>query len=247
MAPASQPEWHFEFSGGVPSKLVWQTQAGHSYDLQFTMDLAGWYQVSGFPKIGSGAPMEYPFTPGARGFFKITSSPSTDPTGVFFSEYVEGSGINKALEIFNGTAAAIDLGAGVWDIQIFHNGSPSPGVTIALSGVVNAGDVFVMAHTFASSELVGLADHSDPSVDFNGDDAIVLRRNGVVIDVIGQVGNDPGSEWGSGAVSTADNTMRRKAGVVAGDPEGADPFNPADEWDGWPVDTFSGLGTHGGP
>jgi hypothetical protein len=33
------------------------------------------------------------------------------PTDLFFSEYVEGSGFNKAVEIFNGTGAAIDLGA----------------------------------------------------------------------------------------------------------------------------------------
>ena len=33
---------------------------------------------------------------------------------------------------------------------------------------------------------------------YNGDDAVVLRKGGAVVDVIGQVGFDPGSEWGSG-------------------------------------------------
>ncbi len=32
---------------------------------------------------------------------------------------------------------------------------------------------------------------------FNGDDAVVLRKGTTVIDVIGQIGFDPGSEWGS--------------------------------------------------
>ena len=45
---------------------------------------------------------------------------------------------------------------------------------------------------------------------FNGDDAVVLRRGSTILDVIGQVGLDPGSEWGSGLTSTADNTIRRK-------------------------------------
>ena len=32
------------------------------------------------------------------------------PTELFFSEYIEGTSNNKALEIFNGTGAPIDLG-----------------------------------------------------------------------------------------------------------------------------------------
>ena len=31
---------------------------------------------------------------------------------------------------------------------------------------------------------------------FNGDDAVALSYNGVNIDVIGQIGFDPGSSWG---------------------------------------------------
>ena len=34
------------------------------------------------------------------------------PTELFFSEYIEGSANNKALEIFNGTGAPINLAAG---------------------------------------------------------------------------------------------------------------------------------------
>ncbi len=69
-------------------------------------------------------------------------------------------------------------------------------------------------------------------------------KTGSVVDRIGQVGFDPGSEWGSGDVSTADNTLRRKASVTTGDPNSRDVFDPSVEWDGFPVDTFSGLGSH---
>ena len=41
------------------------------------------------------------------------------------SEYIEGSSNNKALEIYNGTGAAIDLAAGGYNIQMFFNGSAS--------------------------------------------------------------------------------------------------------------------------
>ncbi|HEX8779742.1 MAG TPA: hypothetical protein VF728_01050, partial [Nocardioides sp.] len=34
---------------------------------------------------------------------------SAAPTELFFSEYIEGSSNNKALEIYNGTGAAVNL------------------------------------------------------------------------------------------------------------------------------------------
>ena len=37
---------------------------------------------------------------------------AAEPVELFFSEYIEGSSNNKALEIYNGTGAAVDLAAG---------------------------------------------------------------------------------------------------------------------------------------
>ncbi len=65
-----------------------------------------------------------------------------------------------------------------------------------------------------------------------------------MLDVIGQIGFDPGAEWGTGDTSTADNTLRRKPTITAGDPNGADAFDPAVEWDGFATNTFGGLGAH---
>ncbi len=167
-------------------------------------------------------------------------------TELFFSEYVEGSSYNKALEIVNSTGAAVDLGAGNYDVQIFFNGNPNAGQTIPLSGTVNDGDVFVIAHPSANSAILAQADQTDGGILFNGDDAVALRKNGVYVDVIGQIGFDPGSQWGSGDLSTQDNTIRRKETVTAGDPDGSDDFEPEliAEWDGYPNDTFDGLGSH---
>ena len=53
-----------------------------------------------------------------------------------------------------------------------------------------------------------------------------------------------GAEWGSGLTSTADNTLRRKHTICAGDPNGNDAFDPAVEWDGYAIDSFAGLGVH---
>ncbi len=161
---------------------------------------------------------------------------------LFISEYIEGSSNNKAIEIFNGTGADVNLSD--YQLQYFFNGSTSPGTTISLSGTVSAGDVFVVAHSSAVSAITSAADLTTGSSFFNGDDAVALVHSGAIIDVIGQIGVDPGSQWGSGATSTQDNTLRRQASLCDGDSNGADGFDPAQEWDGFAQDTFGGLGTH---
>jgi hypothetical protein len=179
------------------------------------------------------------------------TSASAAPTELFISEYVEGSSNNKAIEVFNGTGAPVDLAAGGYNVQMYFNGSATAGLTINLIGTVADGDVFVLAQASAGPEILAQADQTNASGWFNGDDAVVLRRGGVIVDSIGQVGFDPGSEWGAGLTSTADNTLRRVPTVSAGDTDPANPFDPAAEWTGLAIDTFDGLGAHviddGGP
>jgi predicted extracellular nuclease len=166
------------------------------------------------------------------------------PTELFFSEYIEGSSNNKALEIFNGTGAPVDLAAGGYSIQMFFNGSTTAGLTINLTGTVAAGDVYVVANSGAGAAILAQADQTNGSGWFNGDDAVALVKSGSRIDVVGQIGVDPGIEWGTDPAGTADNTLRRKTAIEAGDPIGSDAFDPAIEWDGFAVDTFGGLGSH---
>ncbi|HEX9689550.1 MAG TPA: lamin tail domain-containing protein [Thermoanaerobaculia bacterium] len=176
----------------------------------------------------------------------ITAIGRSQPTELFFSEYIEGSSNNKALEIFNGTGTAVDLAASVYNVQMHFNGNPVAGLTINLSGTVANGDVFVLAHSSADPAILALADQTNGAGWFNGDDAVVLRKDTAVIDVIGQIGFDPGTEWGTGLTSTADNTLRRKCAITMGDTNGSDAFDPSIEWDGFANNTFSGLGSHCG-
>lgn len=173
-------------------------------------------------------------------------------TDLFFSEYIEGSSLNKALEIYNGTGAAVDLTAGLYDVQIFFNGSGTAGATIALGGMLADGDVYVVADDGADAAILAQADITPTNGFFSGDDAVVLRKNGVVIDSIGQVGFDPGSEWTGGGIGTQNETLRRQAAVCSGDAVDNDPFDPSAQWDGFAQDTFGDLGMHtancaGGP
>lgn len=163
---------------------------------------------------------------------------------LFFSEYIEGSSNNKALEIFNGTGTAINLGTGGYNVQMFFNGSMTAGLTINLVGTVADGDVFVVAQSSASAAILAQADQTNGAGWYNGDDAVVLRQGTTIVDVIGQVGFDPGTEWGTGLTSTADNTLVRKSTISGGDANSGDSFDPSIEWDGYAVDTFTHLGSH---
>jgi predicted extracellular nuclease len=169
-------------------------------------------------------------------------------TDLFISEYVEGSSNNKAIEIFNGTAAPVVLGAGGVDywVRTFSNGQTTPSSSIVLSGTIAPGDVFVLAHQSADPAILGQADQTTGVGWFNGNDAVALTKaaGAQTVDAVGQVGVDPVTEWGTGLASTMDNTLRRKSGIEAGDTNGSDPFDPAIQWDGFANNTFGGLGAH---
>ncbi len=82
-------------------------------------------------------------------------------------------------------------------------------------------------------------------INFNGDDAFALRKGVAFIDVIGQIGVDPvAGYWGSGDVTTVNDTLVRMSSVCAGDTDGSDAFDPVPEWNGYPQDTVDYLGVH---
>src|SRR5688572_26411844 len=124
------------------------------------------------------------------------------------SEYVEGSSNNKALELWNSSDSPITFTA--LRLEIYLDGSANADRTVILSPgfVLPAGEVFVIAHSSAS--FAASADQMSPDLDWNGDDTLVVRAgiSGAVVDSLGQVGVDPGTEWGSGFASTANNTLR---------------------------------------
>jgi hypothetical protein len=168
---------------------------------------------------------------------------------LFISEYVEGSGTNQAIEIFNPTDTPMSLSASGYRLEVYANGSSSVTGGILLIGVIQPGGTWVVVPSDASDALKAKSNQtfSPSALWFDGNDAVALTHSGIAIDIIGQIGFDPGQEWGTGLASTRDNTLRRKASVSAGDMNGTDAFDPSVEWDGFPVDTFDGLGSFGAP
>jgi predicted extracellular nuclease len=164
---------------------------------------------------------------------------------LFFSEYIEGSSNNKALEIANLTGGNVDL-MGNYSVEIYFNGSTSAGQTIGLTGSVANRDVYVLANSNSVAAILDESDQTTGSVSFNGDDTIVLRGPGnEILDVIGTLGEDPGSQWGTGDASTQNNTLLRNTNIRVGDIEPSDAFEPSTEWTGQPIDSFGDLGQFG--
>ncbi|SQH77066.1 putative Extracellular nuclease [Shewanella benthica] len=158
---------------------------------------------------------------------------------LIISEYVEGSSNNKAIEFYNPTNTDIDLNQ--YQVEYYFNGNTTVGSTIVLTGTLAAGETYVLADNDANAEILAIANQVSNSSFFNGDDAIVLRKSGAVVDSLGQVGVDPGSQWGSGDLSTQDNTLRRDPAQLIGDSIIDDEVT-LDTWQGFAKDDFSDLG-----
>jgi hypothetical protein len=171
------------------------------------------------------------------------ATPPTLPTDIFISEYIEGSSNNKAIEIFNGTGASVDLSQ--YSVQLFSNGASAATATLALSGTLANNDVYVIAHTSAAQAVKDVADFLAPSsgatavVNYNGDDALALIKGSTQIDVFGVIGTDPGTNWVVGTGFTNEFTLVRKGAVRSGVTTW-----DASQWDVYAQDTFTYLGSH---
>jgi|GEM_PF-2251314 len=184
--------------------------------------------------------------------FNCTNVVNGAPVDLFISEYIEGSGNIKAIEIFNGTGNSINLSN--YSIRFYSNGSTSVGTTIPLAGIIAAGDVYVLATSAASQAILVQADQTSGAAFYNGNDAVTLAKNGNNIDIFGRIGEDPGAGsnpqngWtGTGGYQTTDRTLRRKANVVQGistNPSAGFP-TLVTEWEVFPTDNADGIGKHG--
>ncbi len=167
-------------------------------------------------------------------------APFGECQNLYFSEYIEGSGNNKALEIYNPTGGDVDLSG--YTVKVFNNGSTSPSNTQVLSGILADGAVYVIANASADSAVLAVADITSTVTFYNGDDAVVLLNGADTIDVIGRVGEDPGINWPIDSTgATSEFTLVRKPGVQNGQKD----WNiGAQEWLVYPQNTFSFLGAH---
>lgn len=175
---------------------------------------------------------------------------STVDNSIIITEYVEGSGNNKVIEITNIGSADVDMGTDSYRIALYTNGSDTEtdGRGLDLTGVLAAGASYMVYNDGGDPEFQFPDNGAASSATwFNGDDAIVLTKGGTVVDSLGKVGEDPGSAWTDGdSWSTQNMTLRRKDSVTAGDAVTNDDFPGANnQWSAFEINTFDGLGCSG--
>ena len=171
---------------------------------------------------------------------------------VLISEYVEGTGQNQAIELFNTGPDTVDLSS--FSLELYAGASTTAGSIFSLSGSLASGATYVIANSGATAGLLAVADLSSVGLAFSGKDAIVLKDGADIIDSFGQIGGN--QVWGSGDETTENVTLRRKETILSGDTDSNniyssdyntqadDTFDPVFEWEGLTVDDFSNLGGH---
>lgn len=191
----------------------------------------------------------------------ILNAAATIPGGVIISRYIESEGNTKAIEIFNGTSAQINLKNEPYYLQQFDNGSTTATVTIPLTnGVIPAGRTFAVTRPFPAGSkyppdsalrnfgaIGGISSRilRTDKLTFNGDDVIVLRKgtaSGRIVDRVGQAGaSATGSLWSRMAT---DHTLVRNGTVTNGNTSAATAAFDLSEWTVLDNGDFGDLGAH---
>ena len=130
-------------------------------------------------------------------------------TEIFFSEYIEGTSFNKALEIVNLTGENIDLEAEAYSIRKQSNGAGDWMGEVILQGNLAHNSTFVIANESADiSDITSKSNQlkTGAPLDFNGNDPLGLFKDGELIDIIGQMDNPEDF--------AKDQTLRRKQSIT---------------------------------
>ena len=163
----------------------------------------------------------------------VDPEPTPSGTELYISEYVEGSGNNKYLELYNPTDETIDLSQYALDLNTnggtnwSNDGTGYKNYT-ELSGTLAPKAVIVYKH--AEAAIYDGEATECGAVNFNGNDPVGLFKNGVLIDIIGTF-------QGGSADFAKDVTLRRKSTVA-----GPSTTYNVDEWEQLSKDDVSGLG-----
>ncbi len=152
-----------------------------------------------------------------------------DCSDLFISEYVEGSGNNKALELYNPTDTDIDMSA--YKLVRYRNGGFVPN-DVQLSGIIQAKSTYVFALDKRDPNGTGFEQPIDSALMekadaflcpvyevnkmmyFNGNDAVTLEKiTGEIVDIFAMIG-PPMQEDDNGWTNITDTTITWNNGGV---------------------------------
>mmetsp|Transcript_12555 Transcript_12555/g.38061 ORF Transcript_12555/g.38061 Transcript_12555/m.38061 type:complete len:1048 (-) Transcript_12555:87-3230(-) len=167
---------------------------------------------------------------------------------LFFSEYIEGSSFDKAIEIYNPTDVTIDLS--FYAISRVVNGQTSweDASSFELQGRLEPQQTYVIVNNRANAGILAAADLETGSLIFDGNDAVGLVCDGAVIDSIGIDSEPMDDGWSVAGQSgaTRDHTLIRRNYVNGPDDDwarvaGSNRYDS--QWSVLPAGTL-GLGSH---
>ena len=160
-----------------------------------------------------------------------TTTNNGSGSDLYFTEYMEGSGNNKALEISNFSFnPSIDLSQ--YSVKLSSNGATTWTTTynFPINASIDFADTYVIGNGGLTVCTTEVDDFNNAITSFNGNDAIGLFKNDVLIDIIGTLGD---------ATTFAQNvTLEKNAQLI---PTPTTTFN-INSWQVLPVDTCSDLG-----
>lgn len=188
---------------------------------------------------------------------------------VLITQYVEpvGGTAPHALELLNLTGADIDLRATPLQILRYTNGASEssldgyaefgtlPAGGVLVFGEASVGDWLVAqgllpapATPFATadehtvfSNAAGHAVYVKETLNFNGDDALEILLDYTRADIFGLIGQDPGTAWTGGGISTSESSLTIRPAISTGSAGWTDPSRRFAATPG--ADPLAGLGT----
>jgi hypothetical protein len=164
---------------------------------------------------------------------------------LLFSEYIEETGSNKAIEIYNPRPLAINLSD--YAVRMYDNGSVTATQILQCSGILLPYNVYVVVSSGNGQDptdplILAQSDTLHPVANHSANDAIELVYSGEVIDVIGQVGENPGQlGWIFGNASTSNHALVRRPEVTS---PNSDWSVVSGQWIAYEPEDFSHIGWH---
>lgn len=163
----------------------------------------------------------------------LRGKPLEDCSELMISEYVEGSSSrqhrNNYLELHNPGTVDIDLSN--YQLVKYTGSNSEPSSSLDLWGIIRAGSTFVIKDITENLNVISDLETNSQALDFTGDDAIVLTKNGQPLDQLGYIGID--------AIFGQNVTLRRKSSIESPNNEFSE-----DEWDVYPLETVDDLSNH---
>lgn len=180
-----------------------------------------------------GARLNWMLDPQAQGYRVKVQEGSATAGDLIISTYVEWTGFDKAIEIYNGTGRTVNLEN--YSLQRQSNGAGPFVSNYRFTGTLEHGNTHLIVHrTSSNQELKNIANAlTDSVLNFNGNDALILLHHGLVIDMVGIADAGDLVFWGE------DKTLKRKSNVTH-----PRPVFDMGEWEELPMNQLALLRSH---